>query len=149
MAFSFLGVFCTSLPNQVEHTFLKSQLHICNYEWAKILFLDGDLDSKLQHYGPYIISWKKSKTSHSNHSGHIGGDIVQNQEQKKKWKKVKNQDFMGKTNFFLSTLSCSPWAVSATWLQVRAPSKIQGKMNLTPKGLREPKRPFLILGRLP
>jgi hypothetical protein len=24
--------FCTSLPNQVEHTWLKSQLHICNYE---------------------------------------------------------------------------------------------------------------------
>jgi hypothetical protein len=35
-------------------------------------------------------------------------------------KKVKIQDFMGKTNFFL-----------------------------TPKGLRKPKWPFLILGRLP
>jgi hypothetical protein len=27
-------------------------------------------------------------------------------------KKVKNQDFMGKTNYFLSTLPFSPWAVS-------------------------------------
>jgi hypothetical protein len=31
-------------------------------------------------------------------------------------KKVKNQDFMGKTNYFCSTLSFSPWAVLATWL---------------------------------
>jgi hypothetical protein len=31
---------------------------------------------------------------------------------------VKNQDFMGKTNYFLRTLPFSPWAVSATWLHV-------------------------------
>jgi hypothetical protein len=36
-------------------------------------------------------------------------------------KKVKNQDFMGKTNYFLRTLPFSPWAVSATWLHVGAP----------------------------
>jgi hypothetical protein len=36
-------------------------------------------------------------------------------------KKVKNQDFMHKTNFFLSTLPFSPWAVSATRLHVGAP----------------------------
>jgi hypothetical protein len=41
--------------------------------------------------------------------------------QKKKVKKVKNQDFMGKTNYFLKTLTFSPWAVSATWLHVGAP----------------------------
>jgi hypothetical protein len=29
---------------------------------------------------------------------------MQNHEQKKKVKKLKNQDFMGKTNFFLSTM---------------------------------------------
>jgi hypothetical protein len=40
---------------------------------------------------------------------------------KKMWKKVKNQDFMGKTNYFLGTLPFSPWAVSATWLHVGAP----------------------------
>jgi hypothetical protein len=34
---------------------------------------------------------------------------------------------MGKTNFFLSTLSFSPWAVSATWLHVGTPQKIQEK----------------------
>jgi hypothetical protein len=40
---------------------------------------------------------------------------------------MKNQDFMGKTNFFLSTLPFNPWAVSATWLHVGAPKKIHEK----------------------
>jgi hypothetical protein len=53
---------------------------------------------------------------------------MQNHEQKKKkLKKVKNQDSMGKTNFFLSTLPFSPWAVLATWMYVGAPTKIQKK----------------------
>jgi hypothetical protein len=34
---------------------------------------------------------------------------------KKKVKKVKNQDSMGKTNFFPSTLPFSPWAFLATF----------------------------------
>jgi hypothetical protein len=103
MVFSFFWVFCTSLPNQVEHTWFKLQLQICKYEWVRIIFVDEGLDSKLQHYGPYKNSWKKSKTSHLDHSGHIEGGVMQNHEQKEKWKKVKNQDFMGKTNYFLRT----------------------------------------------
>jgi hypothetical protein len=45
---------------------------------------------------------------------------MQNHGQKKKVKKVKNQDFMGKTNYFFRTLAYNPRAVSATWLHVRA-----------------------------
>jgi hypothetical protein len=53
---------------------------------------------------------------------------MQNHEQKKRVKKkVKNQDFMGKTNFFLSTLPFNPWGVSTTWLHVGASQKIQEK----------------------
>jgi hypothetical protein len=52
---------------------------------------------------------------------------MQNHEQKKKVNKMKNQDSMGKTNFFLSTLPYSLWAVLATWLHVGAPQKILGK----------------------
>jgi hypothetical protein len=53
---------------------------------------------------------------------------MQNHEQrKKKVKKVKNQNFMGKTNFFLYTLPFSPRVVLATWLHVRALQKIQEK----------------------
>ena len=43
---------------------------------------------------------------------------MQNHEQKKNLKKVKNQDAMGKTIFFLSTLPFSRWAILATWLYV-------------------------------
>jgi hypothetical protein len=43
---------------------------------------------------------------------------------KNKSEKVKNQDFMDKTNFFFSTLPFSPWAILATWLHVGAPQKI-------------------------
>jgi hypothetical protein len=49
---------------------------------------------------------------------------MQNHEKKEEVKKAKNQDFMGKTNFFLSTLPFSLWAVLATWLHVGAPQKI-------------------------
>jgi hypothetical protein len=49
---------------------------------------------------------------------------MQNHEEKTKVKKVKNQDSMGKTNFFLSILPYSPWAISATWLHVGVPHKI-------------------------
>jgi hypothetical protein len=55
---------------------------------------------------------KKSKTSHLDCRCHIEGDIMQNHE--KNQKKLKNQDSMGKTNFFLSTMPFSPWAVLAT-----------------------------------
>jgi hypothetical protein len=48
---------------------------------------------------------KKSKTSHLDCNGGIEGDTMHNHEQKKR---VKNQDFMGKTNFFLSTLPFNP-----------------------------------------
>jgi hypothetical protein len=47
---------------------------------------------------------------------------MQNHELKKKSeKKVKKQDSMGKTNFFLNTLPFNPQAVLATWLHVVAP----------------------------
>jgi hypothetical protein len=53
---------------------------------------------------------------------------------KKKMKKIgkprfygENQDSMGKTNFFISTLPCSPRAILGTWLHARAPQKIHEK----------------------
>jgi hypothetical protein len=42
---------------------------------------------------------------------------MHNYEQKNK---VKNHDFMGKTNYFWRTLPSSPWAVLATWLHIGA-----------------------------
>jgi hypothetical protein len=50
---------------------------------------------------------KNLKTSHLDCSNHIEGDIMQNHE-KEEGKRSKNQDSMGKTNFFLSTMLVSP-----------------------------------------
>jgi hypothetical protein len=73
---------------------------------------------------------KKSKTSHSDHSGHIEGDIMQNHEQKKKWKKVKNQGFMGKTNYFLRTLPFSIWGSFSHMAACRSSLENTWKMSL-------------------
>jgi hypothetical protein len=50
---------------------------------------------------------------------------MENHEQKEKMKKVKNEDSMGITKFFSSTLLFSLWV--ATWLHVGAPQKVQEK----------------------
>jgi hypothetical protein len=87
----------------------------------ELFLLTGVLTPNFNTMDLVKILEKNKKTSHSNHSGHSEGDVMQNHEQKEKWKKVKNQDFMGKTKYFLRTLPFSPWAVSATWLHVGAP----------------------------
>ena len=89
MVFSFFCVFWASVPNQVEHTWSKSQFYIYYYEWSRILSIDKGLDLKLQDYGPCKISWKNPETSHLDRNSHIEGGIMQNHKQKKKWKKVK------------------------------------------------------------
>jgi hypothetical protein len=52
---------------------------------------------------------------------------MQNHEQSEK--QVKNQVYMGKTIFFLSTMPFNPWVVLATCLHVGAPQKIHEKCN--------------------
>jgi hypothetical protein len=86
----------------------------------EIFLLTGVLTPNFNTMDLVKILEKKSKTSHLVRSSHIEGDVMQNYEQKEKVKKVENQDFMGKTNYFLRTLPFSPWAVSATWLHVGA-----------------------------
>jgi hypothetical protein len=54
---------------------------------------------------------------------------MQNHEQKKKVKKSENQDFMGKTNYFLSTL---PLGSFSHMVACRSSSKNTGKMSLIP-----------------
>jgi hypothetical protein len=108
----FFGSFAHHLS--LEHTWLKFQLQICKYEWAKIIFVDRGLDSKLQHYVPCKHSWKNQKLHIQIIAVTLKVTSCKTMSRKKKWKKVKKQDFMGKTNYFLGTLPFSPWAVSAT-----------------------------------
>jgi hypothetical protein len=80
-----------------------------------------------------FISLLSEKSLRKNNSrAHIEGDIMQDHSSKKKVKKVKNQDFMDKTNFFLSTLPFSPWVASATWVACRSSLENTGKMSLIP-----------------
>jgi hypothetical protein len=45
-------------------------------------------------------------------------------------KKVKIQDFMGKTINFFGTVPFSPWAVLATWMHLGAPQNyMKNKLN--------------------
>ena len=66
-----------------------------------MLFVDEGLDSKLQHYKTFKISWKESKTLHLDHNGHIEGDTMQNHEQQKKWKKGEKLRLYGQKKKFL------------------------------------------------
>jgi hypothetical protein len=80
------------------------------------------LDSKIQYYGPCKNSCKKNQKLHIQIVAvTLKVTSCTTVSKKKSKKKVKNQDLMGKTNYFLTTLPFSPWAVSATWLHVGAP----------------------------
>ena len=43
MVFSFFGIFCTLLPNQVEHIWLKLQFQICNMSELELFLLTAVL----------------------------------------------------------------------------------------------------------
>jgi hypothetical protein len=51
---------------------------------------------------------KKSKTSHSDRSGHIEGDVMQNHEQKKKVKKSEKPRFYGQNKLFFEHPTFQP-----------------------------------------
>jgi hypothetical protein len=73
---------------------------------------------------------KKSKTSHLDCSDHIEGDVIQNHEQKKQWKKVKTQDFMGKTNFFFENPAHQPLGNFSHMAACRSSIENTWKMSL-------------------
>jgi hypothetical protein len=114
----FFGSFARHLENHLSTCGSNLNFTLISMSDIEFFSLDGGLDSIFQHCGPCKFFWNNSKISYSNHSSHIEDDIMKSHEQKKKWKKVKNQDFMSKTNFFLSTLPFNPWVVSTTWLHV-------------------------------
>jgi hypothetical protein len=94
MVFSFLGVFCNSLPNQVEHTWLKLMSEL------EFFWLIGVLT---QNFNTLDLA----KFLEKNKKLHIQIVVTLKITScrtmgKKKVKKVKNQDFMSKTNFFLA-----------------------------------------------
>ena len=73
---------------------------------------------------------KNSKTSHSNWRNQIEDDIMQNHEQKKRfknWKKSEEPSFYGPNKLLLSIMLFNLWLVFTTWLHVGAPQQIREK----------------------
>jgi hypothetical protein len=130
MVSSFFWVFCILLSNQVEHIWLKFQLQICKYEWARIIFVDRGLYSKLQYYGPCNNSWKKSKTSHSDRIGHIEGDVMQTMSKKQKVKKSEKPRFYGQDKLFFENPALQPLGSFSHMAVCRSSLEYTWKMSL-------------------
>jgi hypothetical protein len=96
------------------------QLHILNYEWTKLLFVDMGLVWVSQNFNTVDLvkkSWKKSKTSHMIIVVTLKMTSYKTMSQKKKWTKNENPRFYGQKKLFSHPKPpFSPWAVSATWL---------------------------------
>jgi hypothetical protein len=106
---------------------LKSQLQINKYEWHRFFLLEGGLDSNFNTMD-LVNFFEKIKKRHIQIVAvTLKMTSWKNMSKRKEGKKVKNQDFMNKTNYFLSTMPFNPPAISATWLHVGAPQKIQEK----------------------
>jgi hypothetical protein len=73
---------------------------------------------------------KKSKTSHSNHSGHIEGDVMHNHEQRIKVEKMKNQDFMGQNKLFFENPTLQPLGSVSHMAACRSSLENVWKMSL-------------------
>jgi hypothetical protein len=66
----------------------------------ELLLLTGVLTPNFNTMDLVKILEKKSKTSHSDRSGHIEGDVIQNHEQKKSEKKWKTKILWAKQTIF-------------------------------------------------
>ena len=120
-----------TFPNGIEYIWYKSQFYICNYECARILFVDSGLNSKLQHYGTCKSSWKKLKK--------LCIQIIvitlkmilcRTMSKKQNWKKVKTQESMDKTNFIFLQPTLQPSCNSSHMVACRSSSENTWKMNL-------------------
>jgi hypothetical protein len=73
---------------------------------------------------------KKSKTSHSDRSGHIEGGIMQNHEQKKKVKKSEKPRFYGQNKLFFENHALQPLGNFSHMAACRSSLENTGKMGL-------------------
>jgi hypothetical protein len=96
----------------------------------ELFLLTGVFNSKLQHYGPCINSWKKSKTSHSDRRGDIEGNIMQSHEQKKKVRKSEKPRFYGQNKLFFENPALQPLGSFSHMAACRSSLENTWKMSL-------------------
>jgi hypothetical protein len=75
---------------------------------VELFLLTGVLTPNFNTMDLVKILGKKPKTSHSDRSGHIEGDIMQNHEQKKKVKKSEKPRFYGQNKLFSENPALQP-----------------------------------------
>jgi hypothetical protein len=119
-SFLFFGSFA-------PHFQIKLSIHASNFNFRFVSMSELELSLLTGVLTPNFNTMDLVKILEKNQKLHIQIVAVtlkvmscKTMSKKKKRKKAKNQDFMGKTNYFLRTLPFSPWAVSATWLHVGA-----------------------------
>jgi hypothetical protein len=133
MVFFFFWVFCTSLLNWVAHTWLKLQLQICKYEWARIIFVDGGLDSKLQHCGLIKILEKNQKLHIQIVAGTLKVTSCRTMSKKnKKWKKSEKPRLYGQNKLFFENPALQSLGSFSHIDACRSSLENTGKMNLIP-----------------
>jgi hypothetical protein len=74
----------------------------------ELFLLTGILTPNYNTMDLVKILEKKSKTSHSDRSGHIEDDVMQNHEQKKKVKKSEKPRFYGQIKLFFENPALQP-----------------------------------------
>jgi hypothetical protein len=74
----------------------------------ELFLLTGVLTPNFNTMDLVKILEKKSKTLHSDRSGHIEGNIMQNHEQKKKVKKGEKPRFYGQNKLFFENPALQP-----------------------------------------
>jgi hypothetical protein len=99
----------------VLHFQIKLSIHASNFNSrfvsmseVELFLLTGVLTPNFNTMDLVKILGKKPKTSHSDRSGHIEGDIMQNHEQKKKVKKSEKPRFYGQNKLFSENPALQP-----------------------------------------
>jgi hypothetical protein len=100
------------------HFQIKLSIHASNFNSIFVSMSELELFLLMGVLTPNFNTMDLVKVLEKNQKLHIQIILVtlkvtscRTMSKKKKVKKLKNQDFMGKTNYFLRTLPFSPWAV--------------------------------------
>jgi hypothetical protein len=110
------------------HFQIKLSIHASNFNYRfvsvselELFLLMGVLTPNFNTMDLVKILEKNSKTSHSDCSGHIEGDVMHNHEEKKSEKKVKAR-FYGQNKLFFGNPTLQPLGNFSHMAACRSPS---------------------------
>jgi hypothetical protein len=98
----------------------------------ELILLTGVLITNFNTVDLVKILEKNSKTSHSDRSGHVEGDAMQNHEQKTKVEKSEKPIFYGQNKLFFENPALQPLGSFSHMAACRSSLENTGKMSLIP-----------------